>query len=249
MTRREFVILSSGLAGATMFGPACTTSTEPAGAQEGRLTARPATPAEPAPSGVHALGLDPVRDAILRVPANAVGPLPLLVMLHGAGGRAAKFLPRFESEASAAGIAVLVPDARGQTWDAIRGQFGPDVAFLDRALTRVFSRVAVDPMRIAIGGFSDGATYAITLGLINGDLFRRIVAFSPGFFVEGAPSGKPRCFISHGVNDDILPIDRCSRRIVAVLRKRGYDIEFREFIGGHDMPPAILSDAFAWARA
>jgi phospholipase/carboxylesterase len=174
--------------------------------------------------------------------------MPLIVMLHGAGNRASRFLPRFESEADAAGIALLVPDARSSTWDAIRGQFGPDVAFLDRALERVFSRVAIDAQRIAIGGFSDGATYAISLGLINGDLFRRIVAFSPGFFVPGTPAGKPRCFISHGVNDDILPIDRCSRRIVSALRGRGYEVDFREFNGGHEVPAAILSEAFAGMR-
>jgi phospholipase/carboxylesterase len=248
MTRRQFVMLSSGLAGSAVLGQACTTSTEPVGAQDGRLTARPVTPVQSIASGVEALGLDPSRDAILRVPANAVAPLPLLVLLHGAGGRASRFLSRFESEADAAGIALLVPDARSSTWDAIRGGFGPDVTFLDRALARVFSRVAIDPQRIAVGGFSDGATYAISLGLINGDLFPRIVAFSPGFFVEGAPSGKPRCFISHGVSDDVLPIDRCSRRIVSVLRGRGYEIDFREFDGGHEVPAAIVSDAFAWAR-
>jgi phospholipase/carboxylesterase len=248
MTRRQFISISSALTGSAVLGQACTTSTEPIGAQDGRLMARPGAPVESAASGVEALGLDPSRDGILRVPANAKAPLPLLVMLHGASSRAARFLPRFEAEADAAGIALLVPDARSSTWDAIRGRFGPDVAFLDRALARAFSRVAVDPLRIAIGGFSDGATYAITLGLINGDLFRRIVAFSPGFFVEGTPSGKPGCFISHGVSDEILPIDRCSRRIVSVLRKRGYDIEFREFAGGHEMPTAILNDGFAWAK-
>ena len=56
----------------------------------------------------------------------------------------------------------------------------------------------VDPARLVIGGFSDGASYALSLGLINGQLFRKVAAFSPGFVVTGEPEGKPRVFISHG---------------------------------------------------
>lgn len=159
--------------------------------------------------------------------------------------------------------AVLAPDSRGHTWDviqarqftlvdAITGQrhasaFGPDVMFLDRALERVFRTVAVDPMHIAVGGFSDGATYALSLGLMNGDLFRRIVAFSPGFVVDGAPRGRPEIFVSHGLTDEILPIDDCSRRFVPDLRKRGDAIALREFDGGHEVPAAIAREGLAWA--
>jgi phospholipase/carboxylesterase len=110
----------------------------------------------------------------------------------------------------------------------------------------VFDTVHVDPARIAIGGFSDGATYALSLGLLNGDLFRRIAAFSPGFVVSGTPHGTPRIFISHGNADPILPIDRCSRRIVADLRKRGYDVTFREFAGGHEIPADIARAGLSW---
>src|SRR6185312_17238913 len=101
--------------------------------------------------------------------------------------------------------AVLAPNSRDKTWDAIGGSFGVDVAHLNRALERVFEKVAIDPARLAIGGFSDGASYAISLGLINGDLFNSIVAFSPGFVIDGTPHGTPRIFISHGTRDHILP--------------------------------------------
>jgi predicted esterase len=129
------------------------------------------------------------------------------------------------------------------------GGFGRDVAFVNRALERVFETVAVDPARIAVGGFSDGATYALSLGLINGDLFRRVVAFSPGFVVDGMPHGHPRFFISHGTVDSILPIGSSSRSIVTDLRKRGYDVTFREFDGGHEVPPDIARDGMQWVAA
>ena len=148
--------------------------------------------------------------------------------------------------AEEAGLAVLAPDSRDSSWDAIRHSFGADVSFLNRALERAFETVSVYPERIAIGGFSDGATYAVSLGLINGDLFRRVLAFSPGFVIDGSPHGKPDFFISHGTADTILPINRCGRYVSSELRKRGYDVTFREFEGGHAIPPDISVDGMRW---
>ena len=200
--------------------------------------------------GRSALKLGGARDGVLQVPAAVPDtPLPLIVILHGAGGQAGDLLDWLGPEIERAGAAALSIDSRGRTWDAIRDDFGTDVAFIDRALARVFEQVAVDPRRLAVGGFSDGATYALSLGLLNGDLFPKIVAFSPGFVIEGKTEGQPRVFISHGVADKILPIDRCSRQIVPALRQHGYDVTFREFPGGHGIPPEVATEGFRWATA
>jgi predicted esterase len=218
-------------------------------ANDGRLAARPRANVSTSAKGER-LGLGSARDAILRLPATApAAPLPLLVLLHGAGGSAEGILRRLGTAAAEAGVAVLAPDSRDSSWDAIRGGFGPDVTFVDRALERVFDTVSVDPARIAVGGFSDGATYALSLGLVNGDLFRRVVAFSPGFVVSATPHGKPQVFISHGTADPILPIDQCSRVIVPWLRTHGYGVTFREFDGGHEMPAEVAREAVQWAAA
>jgi predicted esterase len=247
MTRRRFGALAGGAFASLAFGGACQAGSEAGVADDGRLTARPRRGAKTSASGARALGLDPSRDAILRLPSAAAdGQLPLLVLLHGAGGSGEGILERLGSAADEAGLAVLAPDSRAESWDAIRGRFGRDVSFLNRALERVFETVAVDPRRVAVGGFSDGATYALSLGLINGDLFRRVVAFSPGFVVEGPPRGTPRIFISHGTADRILPIDRCSRVIVPGLRSRGYDVTFREFTGGHGVPAEVAREGMRW---
>src|SRR5262249_14423201 len=122
-----------------------------------------------------------------------------------------------------------------------------DVTFIDRALARVFETINVDPARLAIGGFSDGATYGLSLGVINGDLFPRVVAFSPGFLVDGGGShGRPEFFVSHGRSDQILPIEQTSLLIVPELRKRGYEVSFHEFDGRHEVPPAIAVEAMKW---
>ena len=248
ISRRRFGAIAGGALASFAWGEACHRETQAREAADGRLTARPRaavgkTPAE----GRRVLGLDPRRDAVLQIPAQPDDrPMPLFVLLHGAGGTGEGVLRRLGSAPDAAHVAVLAPDSRESTWDAIRGEFGPDVAFIDRALQRVFESASIDPERIAVGGFSDGATYALSLGLINGDLFHRIVAFSPGFLVDGAPHGKPAFFISHGTADPILPIDRCSRPIVSGLTGRGYDVTFREFDGGHEIPAGIARDGLRW---
>lgn len=143
-------------------------------------------------------------------------------------------------------VAVLATDSRGTTWDVISGRFGPDVEFMDAALSHAFERVAIDPTRVAIGGFSDGASCALSLGLVNGDLFTHVIAFSPGFIVGNEGRGKPAIYISHGTRDGVLPIDSTSRRLVPSLHQAGYDVQYREFPGSHEVPPHIAREAFAW---
>jgi phospholipase/carboxylesterase len=58
--------------------------------------------------------------------------------------------------------------------------------------------------------------------------------------------GRPRFFISHGTEDRVLPIARCSRRIVPALRASGYDVSYREFDGGHVVPATVRRDAAEW---
>jgi len=247
MTRREFgVSVGAALASVSLSG-ACGSSEA---TSDGRLTARPRAGVATSASGERPLGLGGRRDAILQMPSKEKsGPLPLLVLFHGAGGSGENMLHRLGSVPDEAGVAVLAPDSRGGTWDAIRGAFDADVTFVNRALERVFETVTVDPARITLAGFSDGATYALSLGLINGDWCPKVVAFSAGFIVEGPVHGKPRFFMSHGTADEILPIDRCGRPIAASLRKSGYDVTLREFNGGHAVPPEIAREAFAWVAS
>jgi phospholipase/carboxylesterase len=215
---------------------------------KGRLSARPGTPTGTITPGEQPLSLAEGRDGLLYVPAgySASKPAPLVLMLHGATGSARGALRPFRELADGAGLVLLAPESRGTTWDAIRSDYDVDIAFIDRALASVFERVAIDPARLTIEGFSDGATYAIGVGLTNGDLFRRVIAFSPGFILPVDPHAKPRIFISHGTRDQILPIDQCSRRIVLDLRRSRYDVQYREFDGPHMVPPEMAKEAIAW---
>ncbi len=222
------------------------------GPAAGRLRARPHPPGAAAAPGLHPLGAAaPGVDALLYVPAGhqADRPAPLALMLHGAGGRAAHGLALLQGLADAAGLLLLAPGSRGRTWDVILGGYGPDVAAIDRALAAAFDRCAVDPGRVAVGGFSDGASYALSLGLTNGDLFTHVVAFSPGFLAPAGRVGRPRCYLAHGTRDQVLPVGPCSRRIVPRLERAGYAVRYREFDGPHTVPPDVAREAVGWFLA
>lgn len=193
--------------------------------------------------------LGAARDSYLYVPEGyrAERPVPLVLLLHGAGGHARQGLDLLRDLADAAGLLVLAPASRDRTWDLLVGRrYGPDLAVIDQALKQTFSRYAIDPAHLAIGGFSDGASYALSLGITNGDLFTHVIAFSPGFMAPAGQTGTPRIFVSHGTRDGVLPIERCSGRIVPELERGGYDVLYREFDGGHTISGEIALEAVGW---
>jgi phospholipase/carboxylesterase len=241
MSRRELIRITGGLLAAPVLA-ACGASSQ--GAAERLTLPVPVRDARLEP-GCHTLGTGGERDGVVSVPP-AAGPLPLIVMLHGAGGTGRRAARLLAPAASEAGCIVLAPDSRGATWDAITGPFGADVAFVSRALAQILARCEVDPARVALAGFSDGATYALALGRANGDRFSRVLAFSPGFLIPTRPTGSPGIFVSHGAADEVLPIDRCSRKLVPALRRQGYQVRYREFAGHHEVPPAIAREGLAW---
>ena len=225
------------------------------GHAEARIAARPQSAMRsvipPLQRRVVTLQLDNGRDGLLYVPAHTATPCTLVVLLHGAGGNAQHGLDLLRAYADHANLILLAPASRSTTWDVIadRNRYGADVAAIDGALEQVFATYAIDATRVGIGGFSDGASYALCLGLGNGDLFTHVIAFSPGFAAPAAVYGRPRVFISHGSEDKVLPIAACSRRIVARLQRSGYALDYHEFAGGHEIPSDIAARAVQWLQA
>jgi phospholipase/carboxylesterase len=252
-TRRRFLIAAAQLAQAGLLAGCVAWQGQPDGS--GNSASLAARLPETLPSrsllgpGRHRLGLERERDSLLYIPP---APYPedrasFLVTLHGAGGDAAGGLSLLVPLADEYGLVLLAPASRESTWDAVlRGRYGPDVAVINRALDKVFRTVPVNRERIGIAGFSDGASYALGLGLANGGIFRRIIAFSPGFVPPAPRLGRPAVFISHGEDDAVLPIGSTSRRIVPALRRDGYDVDYVEFPGRHTVPHGVAEKAAEW---
>ena len=220
-----------------------------------RIQARPVTPSIAIEPGAHPLGLGRPRvrdmtwrDGTLYVPRSArYRPVPLLVLLHGGAGRAGDFHAAFSPLVDEFDVAIVTLDARDNTWDGIDSPYGPDVLSIDAALKHVFDRVAIDPGRIALGGLSDGATYTLSLGRANGDLFTHLVAVAPGYYDSPAPPvGRPRIFVGHGVRDNVYSVRSSRDRVVPKLMEEGYDVTYVEFDGPHWVTPAAARLAVEW---
>ncbi|MFC4020010.1 alpha/beta hydrolase [Micromonospora sp. GCM10011542] len=215
--------------------------------RHGRLTARPRTPVAPAPAGLVPLtdaDGDPLAMVYAPEPAADGAPYRLVLLLHGAGGSARQGLDLLLPVADAHHLLLVAPQAAASTWDLIAEGFGVDVRRIDGLLANVFDGYPVRD--VTVGGFSDGASYALSLGLTNGDLVDTVLAFSPGFAAPLVTHGKPRVFVSHGVDDRVLPIDVCSRRLVPRLHSLGYDVTYEEFPGAHEVPIPVRDKATTW---
>ncbi len=192
--------------------------------------------------------LERVGEAWLAVPEG--DPTTLLVMLHGAGSSGRSMVELMREHAQSFGMLLLAPDSAGRTWDVIEGGFGPDVDAIDDAMRKVDRRWKLRG-RI-VGGFSDGASYALSVGLgprrfgLADRRFDHVLAFSPGFMAPGEFRNHPRIFVSHGRQDRVLPVDACSRRIVRALEQTGHTVIYDEFDGGHELPPDVVRRALAW---
>lgn len=247
MDRRRFIELGSvAVAGLPLacFGDSVT---EPLAAPTGgRLTVRWRAPTRSLQPGEVPLGLGGARDGFVRLPDGyrQDQPAPLVLLLHGAGQAADEWIgafPLFDE----LGLIALAVDSRDVTWDLRFGAFGADVDFINRALDWTFDRCRVDPARLGIAGFSDGASYALSLGLSNGDLFTHVMGFSPGFMQTDGRRGKPPIFLSHGVDDGVLPVG-FTRQLVETLRDEGHTVRYEEFEGEHVLPRAIGQMGFEW---
>ena len=172
--------------------------------------------------------------------------MPLLMMLHGFSGwgDGQRALFAFAEEL---GFIVIAPESRDITWGKEVPGFDADVRYLGPAYRYVSSLVDIDDAHVALGGQSDGAGYALTMGLAYGDVFNHLIILAGGGLIEPLRrKGKPKIFIAQGVKDTTMPPDVSGRKNAAQLKKEEYDVTYREHDGGHRTPPEITHEALLW---
>ena len=209
-----------------------------------RLSSRPVEYVTPSiGAGLHRFTRKSTK-IVAYVPAKALlnRSIPVNLLLHGSARDVEQLMQAHIPYADSTGVVILAPYAASGTWDAIKTTFGPDVVGIDVALSWLFDVLPVNPKRIAITGFSDGATYSLAVGRANGDLFSRIVAYSPGFIIDVKPVGNPPIAISHGTHDEELPYEKTRDQIVPKLTGEGYGVDFRTFDGPHWVLPQLIEE-------
>ena len=203
------------------------------------------------------------NEAIGYIPESAGPHPPLLVLLHGAGRRADRMIERLASEADARGIVLVAPTSIGVTWDTVSRAEEPqspystlanslarrfitshDADRVEAAIAALAKIVPVDRARTVLAGFSDGATFALAMGMSRNHPFSAVMAWSPGIAIETAsPAHGRKVFVSHGRQDPVLSFNTDCAEIVPLIQSEGAVVYFLPFKGGHEMPE-IAQDAF-----
>lgn len=177
---------------------------------------------------------------------------PLVLVLHGAGRQDELLVRGLRDDVDARRAVFLVPRSRHPTWDLIAGGDGEDLGFLRLCLESLYGRFRIDPARQSIIGFSDGASYGLSVGLSNPRLFTRVAAWAAGFLALDAPQVRPddpqpRVLLEYGTHDQLFPFDRVALPMRDLLERSGYAVDFRVDEGGIHWPrPDFLRDALDW---
>jgi phospholipase/carboxylesterase len=170
------------------------------------------------------------RTYFMFVP-DSVGaePAPLVVTLHGSGRDGRPLVELFRDVASKQGFIVVGPDATDRRGWQVPAD-GP--AFLYFLIEAVKAKHAVDGRRMYLFGHSAGASFALTMGLMESEYFAGVAAHAVALQREGreqllTASRKLPMVMFHGTRDSVIPIE-AARESRDVLLKSGFPIDFRE---------------------
>lgn len=199
-----------------------------------------------------------------RARANAY---PTLVLLHGRGDSAAGIAPlgyEFERDDLLV-ISVQAPlelggvMASGYEWYRLREPKRLDEATLRSSLDAlaefldaVKSAYPIDPERVVLLGFSQGAVMSLGAQALRPESVAGVIALSGYFPIEveseaGNLVGRP-AFVAHGVYDDIIPVE-AGRRTRDLLERHGVDLTYREYPMAHQVSAEEMGDVRAWLEA
>ena len=139
-------------------------------------------------------------------------------------------------------LAWRVPPGSAEAAEALHG-----------AVTGCSARLGVEPERVVLGGFSQGAMVACECAFRSGDGWAGLCLLS------GAPldlarwrrqaealAGRP-VLQTHGRMDPVLPYDG-AEMVRDTLTAAGLVVDFRPFMGGHTIPPEALAALPAFLR-
>jgi polyhydroxybutyrate depolymerase len=161
-----------------------------------------------------------VRSYLLYAPAaSRTGPAPVLMVLHGGGGRARQIMAfaRFNTIAAREGFVVLYPQGLDRGWNDGREFEGrdankDDVGFLLAVLDAVEGQgVAIDRAAVAVTGISNGGFMAMRMACEGASHFVGIAAVTATMPVETgracSPSRPVAVLMINGTSDPLVPYE------------------------------------------
>jgi len=160
------------------------------------------------------------RDYILRLPEGVERP-PLIVVLHGGGGRGRQIDRHtgFTQLGTAQGFALVYPDAIDRQWNDGRGDPNSkahadtvdDVGFLAALIADLDRQGLIDPRRVFVIGVSNGGMMTYRMLCERADLFLgavAVVANLPQAMAPGCQPSRPvPLMVLNGTADPLMPYD------------------------------------------
>jgi phospholipase/carboxylesterase len=192
-------------------------------------------------------------------------PHPTLLLLHGRGSHELDLLalspeldPRFFVVSPRApypwegiGYAWYELDAPAQ---ANPDTFSHSLALLQLFIEKLHTAYPVDPKRLYLLGFSQGAMMSNALTLTSPERVAGAVllsGFQPALDSSSlnreAVRDKP-FFVAHGTLDPLLGVE-LGRKVRETLAALGADVTYREYAMGHQIIAPELADFDSWLRA
>lgn len=154
------------------------------------------------------------RTFVLHVPGGLLAPAPLLIALH-AYAQDADGLRRataLERAADRAGVIVAFPQGVRRSWNAVgccgaaRRDDVDDLGYLDAVVAATRARALVDPDRVALTGFSNGALLALRYGCERAGSVAAVAVVAGTVVSPCRPVGRVAVLDLHGEQDRTIPV-------------------------------------------
>lgn len=182
-------------------------------------------------------------------------PCPLIVALHGSGGTGREMARIWKDVAAKAGAVLVCPDALRPLGDGYQWTFRDEAEWMVlRTIERMSATHRIDPARIVITGFSQGANVCFDVGIKHSAKFCGVIPVAGHWEPDvsplpgKAPAGAARFYMMVGSNDQGTQSYRDAEREFA---KVGFEREVKIYEGlGHSFPPNSqreLATALAYA--
>ena len=177
---------------------------------------------------------------------------PLITVLHGAGRQDEMLVKACRGEPERRQAFFFVPRSVAPTWDLITGEGRADLEFLHYAYDLIYRRYPVDARSQCLVGYSDGASYALSLGLSNPGFFDALMVWAAGFVVldpatADATAPKPRLYLEYGTHDELFGFEQIALPMKRNLETAGYDVTFSVDEGGRHWPSGTFQrEALDW---
>jgi hypothetical protein len=177
---------------------------------------------------------------------------PLFTIFHGAGRQDELLAKASRGQPNERQAFFFIPRSIAPTWDLIVDGPAVDVEFLEFAWDLIYRRYAIDPAQRCLIGYSDGASYALSMALSNPGYFAAAMVWAAGFVLldrngYDQQGQKARLYLEYGTHDQLFSFEEIALPMRDNLERAGHDVTFSVDEGGRHMPSGSFQrEALDW---